>query len=159
MKVVNRLNLGLMLAAFVAGTVGAILWVRQPMEPLTRENLAQARQRWRDANIPAYEIHYELLGSEYVVRSRNGIVEEVTVNGQVPTSGNWRVYGVEGLFDTLAEELDNAADPAGPFAGGKPVLMRVRFHPQHGYVERYLRSSGGHGKGALIQVIRFTTPS
>ena len=34
--------------------------------------------------------------------------------------------------------------------------MRVRFNPKLGYVERYLRSSGGHGRGASIEIIEFS---
>lgn len=143
------------LAAFFAGLAGALLWMREPMAPLTREALAAARERWRAAGVGSYELRYRMLRSEYVVRVRDGIVEEATVDGNVPTSGNWRAYGVEGLFDTLAQDLDNLADPAGPFAGGKPPILRVRFNPQLGYVERYIRSGGGQSKGASIEVIGF----
>ena len=155
MRVITKTSVLLMLAAFVLGITGAILWMREPMAPLTRERLAAARERWRSARVAAYEIRYAMLGSNYVVHFRDGIVSEATVNGKTPTSGDWRAYGVEGLFATLAQELENAADPAGPFAGGKQVIMRVRFNRELGYVERYLRSSGGHGRGALIEVIEF----
>jgi hypothetical protein len=53
-------------------------------------------------------------------------------------------------------ELENLADPAGPFAGrAESVLARVRFNPDLGYPERYLRSAGGFGRGADIQVLEF----
>jgi hypothetical protein len=53
--------------------------------------------------------------------------------------------------------LENSTDPAGPFAGrAETVLMRVRFNRELGYVERYLRSSGGQGRGASIEMIEFT---
>ena len=64
---------------------------------------------------------------------------------------------MDGLFDTLEQELDNSTDPAGPFAGrAETVLMRVRFNHALGYVERYLRSSGGQGRGASIERVEFT---
>ncbi len=155
MRIVTRANVLLMVAAFAMAAAGAILWLREPVTPLTREGLAGARQRWRESGIASYELRYRMHGSEYAVRTKSRIVEDVAVNGQVPTSGNWSVYGVEGLFDTLAQELDNAADPAGPFAGGKAILLRVRFHPELGYVERYLRSSGGGARGASLDQVNF----
>jgi hypothetical protein len=153
MRIVTKNYVLLMLAAFGLGAAGALFWLREPMEPLTREALAAARQRWRSAGISDYELRYRMQASAYVVRFRNGIVHDVKVNDKVPTSGNWSAYGVEGLFEMLGQELDNAADPAGPFAGGKAILLRVRFHPQRGYVERYLRSSGGGARGAAIDQV------
>ena len=91
-------------------------------------------------------------GSAYAVVWRDGRVENVTVNGRTPTSGDWKAYSMEGLFTTLEEELGNAADSAGPFAGGPPsVLMRVRFNRETGCIERYLRSAGGLGRGSTIE--------
>ena len=157
MKGVTRTNLLLMGAAFVIGAVGAVLWFREPMEPLTREALAAARQRWRAAAVRAYEVRYRMHGSEYVIHGRDGIVEEASVNGRPPTTTNLNAYSIDGLFDTLEQELENSTDPAGPFAGrAETVLMRVRFNRELGYVERYLRSSGGQGRGASIEMIQFT---
>ncbi len=145
-----------MAAAFIAGFTAALLWLRQPMSPLTRESLAAARQRWRDAAVPAYSARYRMHGSEYAIEWRNGIVENALVNGRPPTTTALHAYTIDGLFDTLEEELDNLTDPGGPFAGRVgAVLMRARFNDRLGYVERYLRSSGGHGRGASIEMIEF----
>jgi hypothetical protein len=157
MKSVTRTNLFLMCAGFVIGAIGAVLWFREPMEPLTREGLAAARQRWRAAAVRAYEVRYRMHGSEYVIHGRDGIVEEASVNGRPPTTSNLNVYSIDGLFDTLEQELENSTDPAGPFAGrAETVLMRVRFNRELGYLERYLRSSGGQGRGASIEMIEFS---
>ncbi len=142
-------------AAFVVGASGAIVYFREPTEVLTAEGLAAARTRWRNAVVGAYELQYRMHGSQYHLRVRQGRVEELTVNGALPTSADWNAYSVEGLFDTLAAELDNLADPAGPFAGRtQTVFMRVRFHRELGYVERYLRSAAGFGRGATLESVR-----
>jgi len=84
-------------------------------------------------------------------------VDQATVDGRPPTTTDLNAYSVDGLFDTLEQELDNLTDPAGPFTGqAGTVMMRVRFNPEFGYVERYLRSSGGHGRGASIELLEFT---
>lgn len=153
----TRTNLILMCAAFMIGAGGAVLWFREPMSPLTREVLAAARQRWRAAGVRGYAVRYRMHGSEYAIEWRDGIVEEASVNNRPPTTADLNAYSIDGLFDTLEQELDNLTDPAGPFAGyAGTVLMRARFNPSFGYVERYLRSSGGHGRGASIELIEFT---
>ena len=143
--------------AFVVGLGVAVLILREPTEPLTADSLHAARQLWREAAIDDYTLRYRMHGSEYAVIVRDDIVTEVTVNGQTPTSVDYRAYDVSGLFDTLEAEIENVTDPHGPF-GGRPgaVLMRVRFNARLGYIERYLRSAGGHGRGAAIELIDFS---
>ena len=157
MRRVTKTNLLLMCTAFIVGAGGAFFWFREPMAPLTREVLAAARQRWRAAGVRGYAVRYRMHGSEYAIQWGDGVVEQATVDHRPPTTTDLNTYSIDGLFDTLEQELDNLADPAGPFAGhAETVLMRVRFNPSLGYVERYLRSSGGHGRGASIEMIEFT---
>lgn len=152
----TRTNFLLMSAAFVVSSGGAILWYREPMIPLTREVLAAARQRWRAAGVRGYAVRYRMNGSEYAIDWRDGIVERASVDQRPATTADLNAYSIDGLFDTLEQELDNLSDPAGPFAPqAGTVLMRVRFNPKFGYVERYLRSSGGHGRGASIEMVEF----
>lgn len=155
MRILTRRNVVLMLAAFPIGILAGVWYVREPTAALTREALSQARQRWRDAGVTSYELSYDMLGSAYRIVWRKGRVEDASVNGQPPTSGDWRAYSVEGIFDTLEQELDNVADAAGAYAGRDDlVMMRVRFHPRLGYVERYLRGGGWIGRGATIESVR-----
>ena len=152
----TRINLALMLAAFTVGLGFAIFFLREPTEPLTMRGLEEARERWRLAGIDAYTLRYRMHGSDYDVTVRDGIVTVLKVNGKVPLSGQYRPFGVTGMFDTLEEEIDNLSDPRGPFAGrSAAVVMRVRFHPENGVVERYIRSSGGHGRGTSIELVEF----
>jgi hypothetical protein len=152
-----KIRVGLVFAAFAVGVVGAILYVREPMTPLTRPGLQAARHRWQAAGIKTYHTRFLMHGTLYDVQVSEGIVHAVTIDGRTPQAGSWKAYSVNGLFDTLEAELENLDDPEGPFAGrAESVLMRVRFHPHYGYPERYLRSAGGYGRDAAIEVLDFT---
>lgn len=154
MRVLSRRNVVVLSAAFALGVMGGMWYAREPTRPLTREGLAEARKRWNAVEISDYELSYEMLGSAYHVVWRKGRVEDASVNGKAPTSGDWQAYSVEGIFDTLQQELDNVADAAGAYAGrDQLVMMRVRFHPTFGYVERYLRGGAGLGPGAAIEKV------
>lgn len=156
MKRTTKINLTLMSLAFILGAGVTIILLREPTEPLTAEVLQAARQRWREAGVSDYDLHYRMHGSVYEVKVQGGIVTEATVNGQVPQTADLSAYGVEGLFDLLELELDNRQRPNGPFAGrAEAVVMRVRFDPQFGYIERYLRSAGGYGQSVAIELINF----
>ncbi|MGB0715358.1 MAG: hypothetical protein ACPGXK_05740 [Phycisphaerae bacterium] len=140
--------------AFVVGIVVTVVLTRQAMDRLTPELLEAARGRWQQADIQNYRIRYEMNKDEYDVLCRNGIVHEVTVNGNVPASSQWSLYSVEGVFNVLQMDLDNAADPKGPFRSGKPI-MRVIFDAEWGYTRMYLRSGGGP-RGGSFDVKEFT---
>lgn len=152
-----KVKWGWMAAAFVVGLALAFLWLRQPTQPFTRERFETARERWREAGIDSYHLRYRMNASIYGVTVRDRIVTEVTVDGRAPHGGNRRLYSMDGLFETLQLELDNLTDPGGPFgAQADSVIARVHFHPTLGYIERYLRTSGGAGSGAAIELLEFT---
>lgn len=156
MKRTTKTNLTIAGVAFLLATVAMFLVAREPTEPLTEDALAEARQRWQTSGVSNYQIRYEMHGSRYDVTVRGGIVTDATVNDAPLRSADPGAYSVEGLFRTLELELDNLDDPRGPFAGrAATMVMRVRFNEALGYVERYLRSSGGMGRGASIVVISF----
>lgn len=152
----GRFNLILMGVAFLATLVVTWLVIREPMEPLTAESLREARVRWREANIQDYEIRYDMHGSRYDVRVRNGVVVELRVGGKQPANADWGAYSVEGLFDVLDMEVENLTDSYGPFgAQAGTVIARVRFSQEHGHLERYLRSGGVGGSPVAIQLLDF----
>jgi hypothetical protein len=156
MKRTTQLRIVLTLAAFLAALVGTVLVVREPTVVLTPERLRDARERWSSASIADYDSRYRMHGAEYAVRVRAGIVTEVVADGRVTYPADAGAYGMNGLFDLLAMELENVSDPEGPFAGPREsIVMRVRFHPVLGYVERYLRSGGGT-RPAAIELIEFS---
>ena len=152
----SRLNLSLAGTAFLVTAVVAIIAVREPMEPLTRPALAAAIERWRVSGLTSYDLSFRMNGNVYEVAVRDGVVTSAKLDGRPPTTADVRAYTVDGLFDTLGLELANRDDPTGPFAGAKGgIIMRVRFNAERGYLERYLRSSGGQGRGASIELIGF----
>ena len=150
-----RTNIKWAVVAFVIGLTAFLFVLREPMEPLTIELLASARQRWRLAKIADYDLRYRMHESEYAVLCRDGTVIEAQVDGTPAMSRELSNYGVDGLFDILELELENLADPNGPFAGQtRSIIVRVRFNEELGYLERYLRG-GGMGRGATIELISF----
>lgn len=141
--------------AFLVGLIGTVLWLRVPAQRLTPELLEAARDRWREAAIDDYQLHYRMYGSEYRVRVESGIVVDMTVNGRPASTSDPAAYSIDGLLATLAQELDNLSDPTGPFAGrAGNVIMRAHFHPELGYPERYLRSGGG-GRSVALEMLEF----
>lgn len=156
MKKSTKTNFVLAASTFAVAAAVMLLMARVPTEPLTTEVLRAARQRWRTAPVANYRIHFEMHGSVYDVKVRGGIVETATADGNPIRSADPGAYSVVGLFETLELELENRSDPRGPFAGqAETMVMRVRFNKELGYVERYLRSSGGMGRGASIVMLEF----
>lgn len=154
----TRTNVFISAGALLAGLLLGMWLLREPTEPLSVEGLARAKQRWRESGIADYALRYRMNRDVYVVTVEDGIVVAAEVNGQRPQTESLGSYSVEGLFELLALELENLTDPSGPFAGrGGSVLARVRFHHRYGYVERYVRSAGGAGRGAAIEVLKFST--
>jgi hypothetical protein len=152
----KRRHLLIGMAAFAGGLVFGLLLIREPMAPLTAENLAAARERWHAAGITSYSIRYKLNADLYEVVVEDRIVTSARVNGQPPISPDWRSFTVEGLFRVLEMELENMTDPGGAMASQKDaILARVRFHHELGYVQRYLRGSAGMGRPASIRVLEF----
>jgi len=152
----TKINLLFSIAGLLCGMIGAVLYLRQPLETLTEESLASARVLWKHANITSYDLQYTMQSDLYDVTVRDGIVISVTRDSKPTRSQDARMFGVDGLFEILTLELENLSNPAGPFAGKTgQILMRVRFHPQLGYMERFLRSAGGVGNGASIEMIQF----
>lgn len=129
--------------------------MREPTVPLTVEGLREARHRWQAAGIGDYDLRYRMHGATYDVSVRDGIVTTVVANGNAANPADAGSYGMDGLLNLLAMELENAATAGGPFVGGAgSVLMRVRFHAELGYLERYLRSGGGP-RPVAIELLEF----
>jgi len=153
----RRRNVYIAFATFGLGVLAAVVWFREPTQPLTREALDAARQRWRDSGVRTYEARYRMNGSLCEVRCREGIVEDLIVDGRISNTAEVRSYSIDGLFDLLELEFANLHDPTGPFGENAPSMMaRVRFNVQFGYPERYVRSGGGGmARGASIEMVIF----
>ncbi len=152
----TRFRLAIWAGSFGAGLVLAFFILREPVDVLTRGALSAAQEKWEQSHVTDYDLRYRMHGSEYEIKVRDGVVVEARVNDRPPTSADWQVYSMDGLFETLGQELDNLENPTGPFAGrGGAVLLRVRFHPEFGYVERFLRSGTGPARSVAIEMLQF----
>ena len=152
----TQINVVLAVSTFAITAAVMFFLARVPTEALTVEALRSAMQRWESGNVSNYQIRYEMHGSLYDVYVQNGIVITATADGQPIRSADPGAYSVMGLFQTLELELENRSDPRGAFARqANTMVMRVRFNEKLGYVERYLRSSGGMGRGAAIVLLEF----
>ncbi len=141
---------------FCLGAVLTLIYFREPTVPFTREATEDARRVWTQGGIKSYAAAYRMNASLYEVTVRNDLVESVAVDGVTPNATNLQTYSVSGLFDLLELELSNLSDSKGPFGpSGSMIVARVRFHPQWGYPERFLRAGGGTGQNATIEMVRF----
>ena len=152
-----RRNIAISVLIVTALVITALAVLRRPMETLTTECLETARAKWDRARIKDYDMTYEMAGGTYVARVRDGRIVSLTRDGQPTTSQRPEDYTVDGLFEILALELENLNDPRNPFGGdSQTTLLRVRFDPHHGYLQRYLRALGGTGRSHGIELLKFT---
>lgn len=128
---------------------------------LNADGLEAARAKWERAGIADYDLHLTVntTGSDeqaFVSTVRHGRVSDLLLNGKPSTSRQKDDYSVEGLFSTLARELELSSGEKNGFnsqSGGN--LLRVTFDEKNGFVRRYLRSIGGTGRTTEIRIIRF----
>jgi hypothetical protein len=152
----------------LAAIVGSFIYLlvtsdRAPR--LTRESYEAAVARW-DAHGPAdYNLDIELTGNRpslIHVEVRDGQAVHMTRDGVQPRQERtWFYWTVPGMFDTIAEELEMAENPAKAF--GAPAATQVvswaEFDPQLGYPRRYDRVVLGTDFEIHWKVTRFETIS
>ncbi len=140
-----------LVAAFVIGAgAGLLLLGRDRAEELTAERLAEAREVWESQAPASYTMELEMRGALSEVRTvvvRNGRVVTMTTGGIEAPASSWEYWSVEGLFDVLAAEIANAADPQRTLGAGKVALL-ARFDPSWGYPSYFYR----HIMGSLNDV-------
>lgn len=128
---------------------------------LTERSLREARLVWTRAEIRDYDLEWTTSGlrtARYRVTVRGGRVEEVRSvlpDGRelVVHPGAPGFYSVDGLFQTLEEELDQARS-ARPFGqrSGTQVVLRFDPDPSLGYPRHYRRDVVGSPKGLALDV-------
>jgi len=160
----NRRSLAVVVIAgglFASVLVFLVLAYDGRGETLTDEALERARAKWAAAAILNYDLRLttKTTGSEkqtYTTIVRDGRARELRLNGKPSTSHQVNDYTVEGLFSTLARELELSSNSANGFGASSGTnLLRVTFDEQAGFVRRYLRSIGGTGRTTEIRVVRF----
>jgi hypothetical protein len=113
---------------------------------LAKSDWELARKRWNAGPVENYDIEVVVTGRQaanYSVQVRDGKVVNATRNGNVlPQQRTWTTWTVEGMFETIARDLDSVqrhetgrAEPTTP-----RLQLRAAFDPQLGYPQRYLRT-------------------
>ena len=132
-------------------------------QSVSAESLAAARQVWADANLRDYDLEWTASGrtsADYYVTVRGGEVREIE---SIASDGRRsevhpaapRFYGVDGLFTTIADELEQLKSDR-PFdqPKGTKVVMRFTPDPRLGYPRFYRRNVLGTSQELSIDVIR-----
>ena len=133
------------------GLAGMALVVRvinrdKSLPPLTANGWAAARDRWAQANVENYDIEIAVTGRQaatYAVSVRGGAAIKATRNGSpLPQQRTWATWTVEGMFETIARDLDSVERHASGRADRSTPNLQLRavFHPELGYPQRYLRT-------------------
>ncbi len=159
--IVSALTLGAGLGLLV--TVGLITWLmpKDDTVPLTAENLEQAQRLWQDRGPHSYDLDLTIGGiraGTVHVEVRQGQVTAMIRDGHSPSQRRtWDAWTVPGQFDTLETELADMAHPQRGFAAppGAQVIERVRFDPELGFPQHYVRLVLGTNLGVEWSTTRF----
>jgi len=117
-----------------------------PPPPLTVEALAAAETRWQEAGPKSYSLNIKLGGKRpgrVIINVLDGKAAVMMRDGVSPArKETWNAWTVEGMFDTLRQELELAEKPERGFgvADRSQVIQRCEFHPRLGYPVRYQRN-------------------
>ena len=154
---------GISFAVLVA--LAATIIVRRSAAPvLNEQELQRAEQRWRAQGPSDYDMEVRVTGrqpSDFHVEVRRGRPVLLTRNGNATPQRMWDVWTVDGLFDTIHQEIELADNPAGPFGSppgsppGSQVVERAAFDERLGYPRRYQRIVMGTPLEVAWEVVEF----
>ena len=152
-----RLGLPVVLLA-IAGCGGG--------EGVTPESVQAARQLWTRADIRDYDLDWSVTGpnnARYYVTVRDGEVRRIQAIRPDGTrgplhSGKPEMFGIDGLFRTMDEELAVCAKSERPFGQPKGTRVVMRFLPDAklGYPHWYHRDVLGSPMSMAIEVNALT---
>jgi hypothetical protein len=137
-------------------------------EEVTTRSLRAASRTWDQAKVRDYDLEWTSSGARaghYRVFVRGGRVQAVYMVVLDRKTGREkeleahtaapRFFGVDGLFQTMEEELDQAqADTPFGQPKGTQVVLRFTPDPQLGYPRQYRRDVLGSSQRLAIDVLR-----
>lgn len=144
---------GIKVAAAVlvaAAIVAALFWLlADHTPPLTREILEARRRQWTAANIREYSLAITVQNAtqapqHYRIEVRDGVPVSFSLNGKKATAeytARARAYTIDGLFETIARELD-LVEGRGGAAGAaalRGAVLRAEFDERYGFPRVYKR--------------------
>lgn len=158
-KLVAGVILGIGAGALVA-LIATLALLRPRAAELNEDELARAEKLWRETAPADYDIDVRVTGrqpGEYHVEVRGGRPAFAARNGIATPQRVWDVWTVDGMFDTLHQEIENAQNPAGPFGSppGSHVVERATFDERFGYPRRYQRIVMGTELEIAWEVVGF----
>ncbi len=143
-------------------SLGAWMVMHRDQAPrLTRPAYDAALGVWKENGPADYDLDIELTGNrpgKIRVKVRKGEVVSMARDGVEPRQRRtWDVWSVPGMFDTLEQELDMAANPAKAFntPSASEMIMWADFDPKLGYPKKYDRVVLGADFEVHWQVTRF----
>ena len=137
-----------------------------PPPPLRESDFQAAVARWEKHGPRNYSL--EILvgvqgqrGSTVLLEVRDRQPIAMTRDGLVPKRHAWDVWTIEGQFEMIERELENAANPQPAFGVKNPsqVVLRAEFDPQLGYPRRFHRDVLGKRQSMQWEVVRFAAKS
>lgn len=158
----GRLPLVGMVVALALGLLLGLFFFRAGTPPeLTREELDAARYRWEERGPESYQVTLQM-GGALTDRRRivvaEGVVTAMTISDRPAAEPSWQYWSVEGMFDFLQAELDNAQDPPPTLGVTDPdqIVLRAEFDPELGYPTRFFRHILGRQRGTSWEVVEFS---
>jgi hypothetical protein len=146
----SRLAAGVFLGCAFGLLFGFFLYPRlagrDQIDALTQDKWSEAFERWKRADVRDYNVRVSVTGRQaatYAVEVRGGTVLNAMRDGvPLPQQRTWSTWTVEGMFETIARDLDSVDKHAtGRADAGTPQLqLHATFHPQLGYPQSYLRT-------------------
>jgi hypothetical protein len=128
-------------------TVPVVYLLTRPSagEPLTAERLAAARALWKEKGPRSYVVDVDVRDAHHRVEVRDGKVVSMTTDGRDAPERLHGYWTVEGMFQSLSEELSNLRRPEAAFGVSDPsrVTLRAAFDGRYGYPARFLRHVEG----------------
>lgn len=168
----SRLAIGIFLGSVLGLSLGFFFFSRLadrgPIEALNRDIWSQAFDRWKQVDVRDYNLRVTVTGRQaatYAVEVRGGTVLNAMRDGvPLPQQRTWSTWTVEGMFETIARDLDSVEKHAtGRADAGTPQLqLHATFHPQLGYPQRYLRTEFvrfAPNREVSWNVVEFTQPT
>ena len=144
----------------VVGAIGLVLFLREPGNPLTEKTLREAKARWRKQNVRDYVLEVNVtLGMEarHVITVRDGQVTGMTTNGEDVPKHSADHWSVDGMFDFLEIELDNARNPerVHRVQDSASIVLRASFDSKTGIPTHFFRHVMGKSSQIRWDVTRF----
>jgi len=140
--------------------IATVAWLHPAAAELNEDELARAEKIWRETAPADYDIDVRVTGrqpGDYHVEVRRGQPALASRNGFATPQRVWDVWTVNGMFDTIHQEIEQAQNPDGPFGSlrGSQVIQRAAFDDRFGYPRRYQRIVMGTELEIAWEVIEF----